>query len=98
VETLVARARIRRELAAKRLAVTAVTLCDLAESATLALPLGAVEEIRVVRPMAVCAVNGRTYEAGQTVQDQGVRIERIERFSVTFSLRGESRTVPLGPR
>ncbi len=96
VETLAARARVRRELAAKRLSVTAVTLGGRAEALALHLPLGALQEVSVVRPVALCAVNGRTYEAGQVVEDQGVKVEKIDRFSVTFSLRGESRTVPLG--
>src|SRR6185503_7628203 len=100
--TVLVKVRTRRELANARIDVTGITLADQVTRETvdadiqfLGRPVGSVEQVTFVRPVAMADINGKLYLPGQTVEGTSIRIEKISRFSVLVGLRDEVREVPL---
>jgi hypothetical protein len=102
VGTVVVKVRTRRELANARIDVTGITIADQVTRETVDTRVyvaggvvGTVEEVNVVRPVAMADINGQLYTTGQTIQGTSIRVEKISRFSVLVGLRDEVREVPL---
>lgn len=95
VGTVVVKSRTRQELVRARLDVTGITLGEqvTVEEIEFFGPVGAT--VNFVRPFAMADVNGRLYKSGDTVEGTSIRVDRISRFSVQFSLRDETRDVGL---
>lgn len=100
--TLVARARTRKELATRELLVSGTTLSDTVETLPLDLSLqfyghraGDYLDVPFTRHEVYAVVNGRLCRPGDVIQGTSIRLEKISRNSVTFSLRDELRDVPL---
>ena len=97
-EPMLARGRTRHELARKAIAVTGTLLASAEEPISVEVVSGLRQDVRFVRDLSTAAINGRTYRVGEVVEDSGVRLEKVSFRSVTVSLRGELREVPIGGR
>ena len=100
--TVLVKVRTRRELANARIDVTGITLADQVTRETvdadiqfLGRPVGSVEQVTFVRPVAMADINGHLTTPGQTLPGTQIRVEKISRFSVLVGLRDEVREVPL---
>lgn len=99
-EPLLARCMNRRELAAKKLDVTAITLSYRERDEAVEIPpaFGPAPRVRFVEETALAGINGRVYRPGDLVDGEGVKVEKIRRHSVEVSWKGEVRDVPLRTR
>ena len=96
-EPMVARCLARVELAKKAIVVTGIVLSSQAEPIAVEVSPGVVQNVRFVRDLSTAAINGKSYRAGEEIEE-GLRLEKISSRSVTVSYRGELRDVPLGGR
>jgi hypothetical protein len=94
---MVARCLARVELAKKAIVVTGIVLSSQAEPIAVEVSPGVVQNVRFVRDLSTAAINGKSYRAGEEIEE-GLRLEKISSRSVTVSYRGELRDVPLGGR
>lgn len=97
-EPMLVRCRTRHELAKKAIVVTGTVLASAEEPISIEVVTGIRQDVRFVRDLSTAAINGRTYRAGELVEETGVRLEKVSSRSVTVSLRGELREVPIGGR
>jgi len=102
VGALVVKCRTRIDLAAARLDVAGITMGELATTELIdssfeifGRPVGGVDGVTFVRPFAMANINGQSYRQGDTIQGTQIRVDRILRQSIQFSLRDETREVGL---
>jgi hypothetical protein len=100
LEPLVVRCKTRLDLAKKKLVLTGTTLSDVWEQVPVDVRLsvfghqvGAVLDVRFVKPLRIAIVNGKPYRVGDLVDGEGVRVEKIWPHGVQVSLRDETRDV-----
>ncbi len=100
LEPLLGRCKTRLELAKKKLELTGVVLHFEEKPQTMEIPLnvfghtvGAPHELRFIRATHFAIINGKNYKVGDTVEGEGVRVERIRKYSVQVSLKEETREV-----
>jgi hypothetical protein len=92
-EPLVARTRTRAELAKRSIQVSGTVISQTEEPVSVQVASGVTQRVRFIRDTSTAVVNGVPCRVGDTVE--GLRVERISAHSVTLSLRGELREVPL---
>lgn len=95
-EPMLARVRTRDELAKKAVWVTGTVLASSEEPISIEVVAGVRQNVRFVRDRSTAAINGKSYSVGDVIEDTGVRLEKVSSRSVTVSLRGELREVPIG--
>lgn len=100
LEPLVLRCKTRLDLARKKLVLTGTTLSEVWEQVPLDVRLsvfghqvGSVLDVRFVKPVRIAILNGKPYRVGDTVDGEGVRVEKIWPHGVQVSLRDETRDV-----
>ncbi len=100
IEPLVVRCKTRIELAKKRLILTGTTLSESWEQVPVDVRLsvfghqvGSVLDVRFVKPIRIAILNGKPYRVGDTVEGEGVRVEKVWPHGVQVSLRDETREV-----
>jgi hypothetical protein len=100
LEPLVLRCKTRLELAKKKLVLTGTTLSEVWEQVPLDLRVsvfghqaGSLLDVRFVKPVRIAILNGKPYRVGDTVDGEGVRVEKIWPHGVQVSLRDETRDV-----
>jgi hypothetical protein len=100
LEPLVVRCKTRLDLAKKKLVLTGTTLSDVWEQVPVDVRLsvfghqvGSVLDVRFVKPVRIAIVNGKPFRVGDTVDGEGVRVEKIWPHGVQVSLRDETRDV-----
>lgn len=100
VEPLVQRCKTRIDLAKKKIVLTGTTLSEVWEQVPVDVRLsvfghqaGSVLDVRFVRPIRIAILNGKPYRVGDTVDGEGVRVEKIWAHGVQVSLRDETRDV-----
>ncbi|HXX92792.1 MAG TPA: hypothetical protein VEN81_04115 [Planctomycetota bacterium] len=93
-EPLAVRARTRSELARQAVVVTGTVVSQSEEPLQIEIASGVTQSVRFVRDTSTASINGRTVRVGETVD--GLRLEKVSTHSVTLSLRGELREVPIG--
>ena len=100
LEPLVVRCKTRLDLAKKKLVLTGTTLSDVWEQVPVDVRLsvfghqvGSVLDVRFVKPVRIAILNGKPYRVGDTVDGEGVRVEKIWPHGVQVSLRDETRDV-----
>jgi hypothetical protein len=93
-EPMVVRCRTRAELAKVPVVVTGTVISQSEEPISIEIAYGVTQSVRFVRDTSTASVNGKTCRVGDTVD--GLRLEKVSTHSVTLSLRGELREVPLG--
>jgi hypothetical protein len=92
-EPLAARTRSRADLAKRAIQVSGTVISQTEEPVSVEVASGVAQKVRFIRDTSTAVVNGVACRVGDTVE--GLRIERISTHSVTVSLRGELREVPL---
>lgn len=95
------RCRIRADLAAKPLHVSATAIREEPRTARFDPSVGIVRlddpvRVRYTETVAEAVINGETYRVGDVVEGQDVVVERIRAHGIRVSYRGEIREVPLG--
>lgn len=105
LEPLLADARVRRELHAKKLELTGITLSEVETTeitdvgfTVLSQRLGTELPVRFVRSDSHCVINGKTLKTGQVLDREGVHVEHIGPNSVRVGWKGQTRELPLGGR
>lgn len=100
IEPLVVRCKTRLELAKKKLILTGTTLSESWEQVPVDVRLsvfghqvGSVLDVRFVKPIRIAILNGKPYRVGDTVDGEGVRVEKVWPHGVQVSLRDETRDV-----
>lgn len=100
LEPLVLRCKTRLELAKKKLVLTGTTLSEVWEQVPLDLRVsvfghqaGSLLDVRFVKPVRIAILNGKAYRVGDSVDGEGVRVEKIWPHGVQVSLRDETRDV-----
>jgi hypothetical protein len=100
IEPLVVRCKTRIELAKKKIELTGTTLSESWEQVPVDIRLsafghqvGSVLDVRFVKPMRIAIINGKAYRVGDTVEGEGVRVEKVWAHGVQVSLRDETRDV-----
>lgn len=100
LEPLVLRCKTRLDLAKKKLVLTGTTLSEVWEQVPVDARLsvfghqvGAVLDVRFVKPVRIAIVNGKSYRVGDMVDGENVRVEKIWPHGVQVSLRDETRDV-----
>jgi hypothetical protein len=100
LEPLVAKCKTRIELGKKKVVVTGTMLHDDAQLIPVDVAIGmfghqvgGVHEVRFIKPNRMAVINDKLYRVGDTVEGEGVRIEKIWAFGVQVSLREEVRDV-----
>jgi hypothetical protein len=100
LEPLVLRCKTRLELAKKKLVLTGTTLSEVWEQVPLDLRVsvfghqaGSLLDVRFVKPVRIAILNGKAYRVGDSVEGEGVRVEKIWPHGVQVSLRDETRDV-----
>jgi hypothetical protein len=100
LEPLVLRCKTRLDLARKKLVLTGTTLSEVWEQVPLDVrvsvfghQVGSVLDVRFVKPVRIAILNGKPYRVGDTVEGEGVRVEKIWAHGVQVSLRDETRDV-----
>jgi hypothetical protein len=91
---MVARCRTRAELAKIPLVVSGTVISRSEEPISIEIAAGVSHSVRFVRDTSTAVINSKTCRVGDVVD--GVRLEKVSTYSVTVSLRGELREVPLG--
>jgi hypothetical protein len=97
-EPMLVRCRTRVDLARKPVLVTAIVIAAVDEPVSIEVGAGVRQNVRFMRDRSSAAINGKTYQVGDRVDELGIRLEKVSTHSVTVSLRGELREIPLGPR
>lgn len=94
LERELAKARVRHELASKKLEVTGITIAlrEAVETVEVRTPV----EVRLFKDASFAAINGQTVRVGDQIE--GVTVEKIRRNGVQVSFKGETRELPLGTR
>jgi hypothetical protein len=102
LEPLVQRCKTRIELAKKKIVVTGTTISEDWEQIPVDLRVGVfghqvglAQQVRFVRPVRMAVINGESYRVGDTVESEGVRVEKIWAYGVQVSLREETREIGL---
>ena len=95
-EPLAARCKTRAELAKIPLLLTGTLLSQSEEPISIEIVTGVSQALRFVRDTSTASINGKTCRVGETID--GARLEKVSTHSVTVSLRGELREVPLGAK
>lgn len=95
-EPLSLRTRTRAELARRELLVSGTVISQTEEALTIEVAAGVTQRVRFVRDASTAVLNGAACRVGDTID--GLRIEKIQTHSVTVSLRGELREVPLNSK
>ena len=100
LEPLIVKSRTRLELSKKKLILTGTLLQEAAEFVPvdarvdfLGHQVGAVHDVRFVKPTRMALINDKTYRVGDVVEGEGVRIEKIWAHGVQVSLREETRDI-----
>jgi hypothetical protein len=100
--TLVVKCRTRLELAQARLEVSGITVGEKetkewvdSRYVIFGQEGGALQEVTFVRPFEMAQINGKPYRKGDVIEFTQIRVDRITRLSVQFSLRDEVREVGL---
>lgn len=100
LEPLVGKTKTRIELAKKRIYLTGTLLHEDAQMipvdaavSVFGHQVGGIQEVRFIKPNRIAVINDKLYRIGDTVDGEGVRIEKIWAFGVQVSLREEIRDV-----
>ncbi len=102
LEPLVAKCRTRQELARKRVVLTGTVIHDSyqfipvdARVVVFGHHVGAIHPVRFMKPDRLAVVNEKMYRVGDTVDGEGVRVEKIWAHGIQVSLREETRDIPI---
>jgi hypothetical protein len=100
LEPLLTRCKTRLELAKKKLMLTGVVLHFEEKPQTVEARLnvfghaaGASQEVRFIRATHIAIINDKMYKVGDTVEGEGVRVEKVWKYGVQVSLQDETREV-----
>jgi hypothetical protein len=100
LEPLLDRCRTRLELARKKLTLTGVVLHLEEKPQTVETRLnvfghavGTTQEVRFIRATHFAIINEKMYKVGDTVEGEGVRVEKVWKYGVQVSLQEETREV-----
>jgi hypothetical protein len=100
LEPLLDRCRTRLELARKKLTLTGVVLHFEEKPQTVETRLhvfghavGAAQEVRFIRATHFAIINEKMYKVGDTVDGEGVRVEKVWKYGVQVSLQEETREI-----
>jgi hypothetical protein len=105
LEPLVVKCRTRQELARKSIVLTGTLIHDSyqfipvdARVMVFGHPAGVIHPVRFMKPDRLAVVNEKMYRVGDTVEGQGVRVEKIWAHGIQVSLREETRDIPIRQR
>lgn len=100
LEPLVNKCKTRIELGRKKLVLTGTMLHEdvqvLPLDASMSLFgvfVGGTQDVRFTKPNRIAVINDKMYRIGDTVEGEGVRVEKIWAFGIQVSLREENRDV-----
>jgi hypothetical protein len=100
LDPLLARCKTRLELAKKKLMLTGVVLHFEEKPQTVEACLnvfghaaGASQEVRFIRATHFAIINDKMYKVGDTVEGEGVRVEKVWKYGIQVSLQDETREI-----
>jgi hypothetical protein len=100
LEPLVNKCKTRIELGRKKLVLTGTMLHEDVQILPLDASMnlfgvfvGGVQDVRFTKPNRIAVINEKMYRVGDTVEGEGVRVEKIWAFGIQVSLREETRDV-----
>lgn len=100
LEPLVAKCKTRIELGRKKIVLTGTMLHENSQILpmdvsvnVLGHQLGGIQDVRFIKPNRIAVVNDKMYRVGDTIESEGVRVEKIWAFGIQVSLREEVRDV-----
>jgi hypothetical protein len=102
LEPLVTKCRTRQELAKKRILLSGTLIHDNyqyvnVDGRVIAFghSIGSLHPIRFMKPDRLAIINEKMYRVGDSVEVEGVRVEKIWAHGVQVSLRDETRDIPI---